>query len=187
MNLTNKSINIIFHAMQIRKLIWILLSVAAIFKMASTASMIKIMMARYTFSFRLPLALSVPNVMLLSQSAQFFSQAAPLTHAILAWVISVGEIAMLSKVPEERHQMTLSCSPPLGVSGLECVHHSVYQGRALEVTVKSSDLLKSSIKNTSLPLFLFLTFPPKSLHTHSSSISDLFSSSSQCSLFLCNL
>lgn len=54
-------------------------------------------------------------------------------------------ITILSKVPEEMHQMTLSCSPPLGVSGLECVHHSdVYQGRALEVTVKSSNLLKSS-------------------------------------------
>lgn len=61
---------------------------------------------------------------------------------------------------------SFSCSPPVCVSGSECVHHSdVYQGRVLEVTVKSTDLLKSSIKNTSLPLFLFLTFLPITLPT----------------------
>lgn len=59
--------------------------------------------------------------------------------------------------------VTFSCTPPLWFS----VHHyDVYQGRALVVTVKSSDLLKSSIKNTSLPLFLFHTFHQVTLHAH---------------------
>lgn len=66
----------------------------------------------------------------------------------------------MSSAPEEIYQMSgintvcvcvypFSCSSPLCVGGFECVHHSyVYQGRASEVAVKSSDLLKSLIKNT---------------------------------------
>lgn len=49
--------------------------------------------------------------------------------------------------------------------GFLCVHHyDVNQGRALVVAVKSSNLLKSSIQNTSLPLFRFHTFPEVTLY-----------------------